>query len=344
MQNDTSSHLLEDVTIQVEGIDPALLYGPRDQNLQRLELAFQGVILSARGGSLRIRGDAQQVATIQTVIKDLIDVAARKGEINEDDINLVVALQKSDDASKLPLLAGTDVIIKTHTGDLVRAKTINQRVIVDAITRNDIVFAIGPAGTGKTYTSVALAVRALKDKQVRKIVLCRPAVEAGENLGFLPGGLRDKIDPYLRPLYDALEEMIEQEKLEAHMAKNIIEIAPLAYMRGRTLNNAFVILDEAQNATRTQLKMFLTRLGVNSRAIITGDVTQTDLPTSKESGLRRIHEILDGITGIGFVYLNEHDVVRHKLIRDIIKAYDKHEKADAERKEQRSKPDLEEGA
>ncbi len=344
MQNDTSSQLLEDVTIQVEGIDPALLYGPRDQNLQRLELAFQGVILSARGGSLRIRGDAQQVATIQTVIKDLIDVAARKGEINEDDINLVVALQKSDDASKLPLLAGTDVIIKTHTGDLVRAKTINQRVIVDAITRNDIVFAIGPAGTGKTYTSVALAVRALKDKQVRKIVLCRPAVEAGENLGFLPGGLRDKIDPYLRPLYDALEEMIEQEKLEAHMAKNIIEIAPLAYMRGRTLNNAFVILDEAQNATRTQLKMFLTRLGVNSRAIITGDVTQTDLPTSKESGLRRIHEILDGITGIGFVYLNEHDVVRHKLIRDIIKAYDKHEKADAERKEQRSKPDLEEGA
>lgn len=344
MQNDTSSQLLEDVTIQVEGIDPALLYGPRDQNLQRLELVFQGVILSARGGSLRIRGDAQQVATIQTVIKDLIDVAARKGEINEDDINLVVALQKSDDASKLPLLAGTDVIIKTHTGDLVRAKTINQRVIVDAITRNDIVFAIGPAGTGKTYTSVALAVRALKDKQVRKIVLCRPAVEAGENLGFLPGGLRDKIDPYLRPLYDALEEMIEQEKLEAHMAKNIIEIAPLAYMRGRTLNNAFVILDEAQNATRTQLKMFLTRLGVNSRAIITGDVTQTDLPTSKESGLRRIHEILDGITGIGFVYLNEHDVVRHKLIRDIIKAYDKHEKADAERKEQRSKPDLEEGA
>lgn len=344
MQNDTSSQLLEDVTIQVEGIDPALLYGPRDQNLQRLELAFQGVILSARGGSLRIRGDAQQVATIQTVIKDLIDVAARKGEINEDDINLVVALQKSDDASKLPLLAGTDVIIKTHTGDLVRAKTINQRVIVDAITRNDIVFAIGPAGTGKTYTSVALAVRALKDKQVRKIVLCRPAVEAGENLGFLPGGLRDKIDPYLRPLYDALEEMIEQEKLEAHMAKNIIEIAPLAYMRGRTLNNAFVILDEAQNATRTQLKMFLTRLGVNSRAIITGDVTQTDLPTSKESGLRRIHEILDGISGIGFVYLNEHDVVRHKLIRDIIKAYDKHEKADAERKEQRSKPDLEEGA
>jgi len=341
MITDTPAPILEDVTIQVEGIDPAVLYGARDQHLQRLELAFQGVILSARGGSLRIRGESQQVATVQTVIKDLMDVAARKGQINEDDINLVVAMQQSSDASKLPLLAGTDVILKTHTGDLVRAKTINQRVIVDAITRNDIVFAIGPAGTGKTYTSVALAARALKDKQVRKIVLCRPAVEAGENLGFLPGGLRDKIDPYLRPLYDALEEMIEQEKLEALMAKNIIEIAPLAYMRGRTLNNAFVILDEAQNATRTQLKMFLTRLGVNSRAIITGDVTQTDLPTSKESGLMRIHEILDGITGIGFVYLNEHDVVRHKLIRDIIKAYDKSEKADAERKEQRKKPGLE---
>jgi len=341
MISDTPAPILEDVTIDVDGIDPSVLYGARDQHLQRLELAFQGVILSARGGSLRIRGESQQVATVQTVINDLIDVVARKGQINEDDINLVVAMQQSSDASKLPLLAGTDVILKTHTGDLVRAKTINQRVIVDAITRNDIVFAIGPAGTGKTYTSVALAARALKDKQVRKIVLCRPAVEAGENLGFLPGGLRDKIDPYLRPLYDALEEMIEQEKLEALMAKNIIEIAPLAYMRGRTLNNAFVILDEAQNATRTQLKMFLTRLGLNSRAIITGDVTQTDLPTSKESGLMRIHEILDGITGIGFVYLNEHDVVRHKLIRDIIKAYDKHEKADAERKEQRKKPGLE---
>jgi phosphate starvation-inducible protein PhoH and related proteins len=341
MITDTPAPVLEDVTIQVEGIDPGLLYGARDQHLQRLELAFQGVILSARGGSLRIRGESLQVATVQAVIKDLIDVGARKGQINEDDINLVIAMQQSSDASKLPLLAGTDVILKTHTGDLVRAKTINQRVIVDAITRNDIVFAIGPAGTGKTYTSVALAARALKDKQVRKIVLCRPAVEAGENLGFLPGGLRDKIDPYLRPLYDALEEMIEQEKLEALMAKNIIEIAPLAYMRGRTLNNAFVILDEAQNATRTQLKMFLTRLGVNSRAIITGDVTQTDLPTSKESGLMRIHEILDGITGIGFVYMNEQDVVRHKLIRDIIKAYDKHEKADAERKEQRRKPDQE---
>lgn len=341
MNTDTTTPKFEDVTIPIEGIDPALLYGVRDQHLQRLELAFQGVILSARGNNLRIRGEAQQVSTIQAVIRDLMDVAARKGLINEDDINLVMAMQQSGDASKLPLLTGTDVILKTHTGELVRAKTINQRVIVDAITRNDIVFAIGPAGTGKTYTSVALAARALKDKQIRKIVLCRPAVEAGENLGFLPGGLRDKIDPYLRPLYDSLEEMIEPEKLEALMAKNIIEIAPLAYMRGRTLNNAFVILDEAQNATRTQLKMFLTRLGVNSRAIITGDVTQTDLPTSKESGLMRIHEILEGITGIGFVYMNENDVVRHKLIRDIIKAYDKSEKADAERKENRKKPDLE---
>lgn len=342
MASEPDSPVLEDLSITIHGVDPSLFYGTRDANLQKLELAFPGVMLSARGDQLRVRGEASQVLAVQAAVKDLLDVAIRKGQLGEDDINLVVALQQSQDASKLPLLAGTDVILKTHNGELIRAKTINQRVIVESISRNDIVFAIGPAGTGKTYTSVALAVRALKDKEVRKIVLCRPAVEAGENLGFLPGGLRDKIDPYLRPLYDALEEMIEQEKLEAHMAKNVIEIAPLAYMRGRTLNNAFVILDEAQNATRTQLKMFLTRLGVNSRAIITGDATQTDLPTSKESGLMRIQEILDGINGIGFVQLNEQDVVRHKLIRDIIKAYDKVEKADAQRKEQRKKASEEE--
>jgi len=338
MPIDSELEAQEDIIVSIDGFDPSTLYGTQDQNLHRIELAFPGVILTARGNQLRIRGNAVEVIKVQSVIRDLMDVGARKGELSIDDINLVVALQQSHDISRNPILSGTDVIIKTHTGDLIRAKTLNQRVIVESITKNDIVFAIGPAGTGKTYTSVALAVRALKEKQVRRIVLCRPAVEAGENLGFLPGGLRDKIDPYLRPLYDSLEEMIDQEKLEGYMFKNIIEIAPLAYMRGRTLNNAFVILDEAQNATRTQLKMFLTRLGVNSRAIITGDVTQTDLPTSKESGLMRIQEILDGITGIGFVHMNEHDVVRHKLIRDIIKAYDKHEKTDAELKEKRRKP------
>lgn len=208
---------------------------------------------------------------------------------------------------------------------------------------NDIVFAIGPAGTGKTYTSVAIAVKALKDKKVKKIVLVRPAVEAGESLGFLPGGLKDKIDPYLRPLYDSLEEMIDKDRLDLHMTKNVIEIAPLAYMRGRTLNNAFVILDEAQNATNMQMKMFLTRLGFNSRAIITGDVTQTDLPRLKQSGLISIQTILKNIKGIDFVYLDQRDVVRHKLIREIISAYEKHEEAEErmleklEKKERKSK-------
>lgn len=217
------------------------------------------------------------------------------------------------------------VILHTHSGESVRAKTKGQQNIVDATAQNDIVFAIGPAGTGKTYTSVALAVKALKDRRVKKIILARPAVEAGENLGFLPGDLKEKIDPYLRPLYDALEEMIETDKLEHLMAKNTIEIAPLAYMRGRTLNNAFVILDEAQNATNTQMKMFLTRIGFHSQAIITGDITQTDLPKKQQSGLISIQEILQNVNGISFVYLDPSDVVRHKLVRDIIDAYEKFE-------------------
>jgi phosphate starvation-inducible PhoH-like protein len=218
-----------------------------------------------------------------------------------------------------------DVIIHTHTGEAISAKTPGQREIVKASENNDILFAIGPAGTGKTYTSVALAVKALKERKVKKIILARPAVEAGENLGFLPGDLKEKVDPYLRPLYDALEEMIEFDKLEFQLAKNTIEIAPLAYMRGRTLNNAFVILDEAQNATNTQMKMFLTRIGFNSRAIITGDITQTDLPKKQESGLISIQNILKDINGISFVYLSQEDVVRHKLVRDIIDAYEKFE-------------------
>jgi len=215
-----------------------------------------------------------------------------------------------------------ELILHTHAGEPVLAKTPGQREIVKASTNNDIVFAIGPAGTGKTFTSVALAVAALKTKQVKKIILARPAVEAGESLGFLPGALKEKIDPYLRPLYDALEEMIDHDRLEFNLARNIIEIAPLAYMRGRTLNNAFVILDEAQNATHTQMKMFLTRIGFHSRAIITGDITQTDLPKTSKSGLISIQNILQNIPGIEFVHLGKEDVVRHRLVRDIIKAYE----------------------
>lgn len=249
--------------------------------------------------------------------------------VSERDIHTLLAL--SDKGVKLDQQTSdfepesADVILHTHTGETVSAKTPGQSAIVKASVKNDILFAIGPAGTGKTYTSVALAVKALKERKVKKIILARPAVEAGENLGFLPGDLKEKIDPYLRPLYDALEEMIEFDKLEFQLAKNIIEIAPLAYMRGRTLNNAFVILDEAQNATNTQMKMFLTRIGFNSRAIITGDITQTDLPRKQQSGLISIQKILDKIEGISFVYLDQKDVVRHKLVRDIIDAYEKFE-------------------
>ncbi|MEX0608520.1 MAG: PhoH family protein [Balneolaceae bacterium] len=259
----------------------------------------------------------------------MLEVAERKKSVSESDVKTLITLksgvQKAAPRQPITLANSSDVITHTHNGEAVVAKTPGQKRIVESTANHDIVFAIGPAGTGKTYTSVALAVQALKDRKVRKIILARPAVEAGENLGFLPGDLKEKIDPYLRPLYDALEDMIDQDRLELHLAKNVIEIAPLAYMRGRTLNNAFVILDEAQNATNTQMKMFLTRIGFNSRAIITGDVTQTDLPKKQESGLISIPKILKDIDGIDFVYLGEEDVVRHKLVRDIIKAYEKFE-------------------
>jgi len=262
----------------------------------------------------------------------MIRMAQKKNNIHSSDVRTLLALanrvESGKTSTKKTLLFENeigDIILHTHAGEAITAKTPGQRNIVKASEHNDILFAIGPAGTGKTYTSVALAVRALKERRVKKIILARPAVEAGENLGFLPGDLKEKIDPYLRPLYDSLEEMIEFDKLEFLLAKNVIEIAPLAYMRGRTLNNAFVILDEAQNATNIQMKMFLTRIGFNSRAIITGDITQTDLPHKTQSGLISIQKILQNIEGISFVYLDQNDVVRHKLVRDIIEAYEKFE-------------------
>jgi len=274
-------------------------------------------------------GPYDEVTIIKEIFSEMIQIAKQNKQVTSDDVETLLALNlrnNTNTKTDKPFIKDTgDVILHTHTGDAVAAKTPGQRELVNAATNNDIVFAIGPAGTGKTYTSVALAVRALKSRQVKKIILARPAVEAGENLGFLPGDLKEKIDPYLRPLYDALEEMIEMEKLEFNLAKNIIEIAPLAYMRGRTLNNAFVILDEAQNASNIQMKMFLTRIGFNSQAIITGDITQTDLPKTQESGLISIQNILQGIDGISFVYLDQKDVVRHKLVRDIIDAYEKYE-------------------
>ncbi len=258
----------------------------------------------------------------------MMEVAERKGSVSENEMKTLIALKSGERRAKQPRRepAGDgQIIIYTHDGEPILARTPGQKRIVRSSDEHDIVFSIGPAGTGKTYTSVALAVKALKEQRVKKIILARPAVEAGENLGFLPGDLKEKIDPYLRPLYDALEDMIDPDKLELYLKRNIIEIAPLAYMRGRTLNNAFVILDEAQNATNTQMKMFLTRIGFNSRAIITGDITQTDLPRKQQSGLISIQNILKEVQGIDFIYLGEEDVVRHKLVRDIINAYDKFE-------------------
>ncbi len=313
-------------------MEPVLILGLRDEYLSLLEKAYPDTKITARGNDIKLQGPSEDRDELKDIFEELVSMASRNGDITERDVKTVMALKKGDQdlkpAPPNPLEAqdvSGDFILHTHEGNAITAKTPGQKQMIQASYNNDIVFSIGPAGTGKTFTSVALAVKAMKERSVKKIVLARPAVEAGETLGFLPGDLREKIDPYLRPLYDALEEMIEQDRLELHLAKGTIEIAPLAYMRGRTLNNAFVILDEAQNATNMQMKMFLTRIGFNSRAIITGDITQTDLPKKKESGLISIQRILKDIDGISFVYLDENDVVRHKLVRDIIEAYDRFE-------------------
>lgn len=308
-----------------------VILGFGDEHLKQLDRAFPATKITARGNRIKILGPQNETDVVTDILKEMVQIAQKKSQIHPGDVRTLLALANKMEGKpsdhKTPVFQQDtgDIILHTHTGEAIAAKTPGQRRIVQASENNDILFAIGPAGTGKTYTSVALAVRALKDRKVKKIILARPAVEAGENLGFLPGDLKEKIDPYLRPLYDALEEMIEYDKLEFQLAKNVIEIAPLAYMRGRTLNNAFVILDEAQNATNIQMKMFLTRIGFNSRAIITGDITQTDLPKKQESGLISIQHILKNIEGISFVYLNQADVVRHKLVRDIIEAYEKFE-------------------
>lgn len=320
-------------TIVIQDVEPVLVLGIQDKILKQIERAYPGASLTARGNKIKISGSAEDFAEINDILNQLIRLAMRNKAVSDQDVNTLLNMKQSDRIVEGLVKHDEDTIVYTHTGEVVRAKTPNQKKIVESSAVNDIVFAIGPAGTGKTYTSVAIAVKALKDKKVKKIVLVRPAVEAGESLGFLPGGLKDKIDPYLRPLYDALEEMIDKDRLDLHMTKNVIEIAPLAYMRGRTLNNAFVILDEAQNATNMQMKMFLTRLGFNSRAIITGDVTQTDLPRLKQSGLVSIQTILKSIKGIDFVYLDQRDVVRHKLIREIISAYERHEEEEEKMRE-----------
>ncbi len=306
--------------LTLNGIDMLALLGANDANLQILEDRFNSTI-SVRGDIVNIKGVLEEVEMVEKVIKEMSYVLNTSGRLNRNDVETILNL--TVEGKEIINQEELDSIVLYTKNDVVKAKTPGQKQYFQIANKNDICFAIGPAGTGKTYLAVALAVSTLKRGIVKRIVLARPAVEAGESLGFLPGDFQEKIDPYLRPLYDALDDMMPSEKLKGYLEKGIIEIVPLAYMRGRTLNNAFVILDEAQNATDVQMKMFLTRLGANSKAIITGDITQIDLPSKSKSGLIQAKEILNGITGVGFVYFDREDVVRHKLVKDIIDAYDK---------------------
>lgn len=307
--------------ISIRGIDQLKLLGLNDANLRKIERHFQTKIF-ARGSEITLRGDAQEVLIVQKLFEELILLLEKNDQLTENDLNTVLEVVKAGKiAPEATAETNSGVIIYTKEGQ-VRPKTEGQKRYYQSTLKNDIVFVIGPAGTGKTYLAVAIALAHLRDRLVDKLVLARPAVEAGESLGFLPGDLRDKVDPYLKPLYDALFDMVVAEKLKKYMDNGVIEIVPLAYMRGRTLNNAFVILDEAQNTFPNQMKMFLTRLGMNSKAIITGDITQIDLPSKKQSGLVQIQSILSNIAGIDFVYLSDRDVVRHRLVREIIKAYE----------------------
>ncbi len=308
--------------LKLGNVDMMTLLGVNDQNISLIESYFTTVI-SVRGENILLRGTPEEIEILEKVFNELAFLVNKNRQLTQQDIELVIQLAKN--GQEVVSDNDIDAAILFTKNDVIKAKTPGQFEFIKVARKNDIVFAIGPAGTGKTYLSVALAVAAFKNHLVSKIVLCRPAVEAGESLGFLPGDFREKIDPYLRPLYDALEDMMPYEKLKYYLERNQIEIVPLAYMRGRTLNNAFVILDEAQNATALQMKMFLTRLGANSKAIITGDVTQIDLPSKKESGLVQAQSILTGIDGVAFVYFTKQDVVRHKLVKDILNAYEKYQ-------------------
>lgn len=318
-------------------MDPVGLLGEHNVKINLLREAYPDVSLSSRGNTIRISGEKPRTQEVKERLETMLRILRDRGELPLDTVKEIIsggnpwqtqiAAGSSDEG---PMSAGGGTIVTTVKGIPIRARTQNQLALVKSVARNDIVFAIGPAGTGKTYTAVALAVAALKAKTVKRIILTRPAVEAGESLGFLPGDLKEKVDPYLRPLYDALFDMIPTKKLEEYMANRTIEVAPLAFMRGRTLDNAFIILDEAQNCTTMQLKMFLTRLGPTAKAIITGDLSQIDLPYSQKSGLRHAIDILPNIDGIDMIRLNTDDVVRHRLVKKIIMRYD----ADDERRRQ----------
>lgn len=314
--------------INLDSVNPIEFFGVHNGKFEMIKKRFPLLKILSRGTQIKLAGHPDEVAVAKDKINLIIKYLEKNGHLSEDYFQTILGDSDGleDDngaaASILDVDNNNNIIVFGNNGKVVKAKTKNQKLLVTHSEKNDILFAIGPAGTGKTYTAVALAVRALKNKSVKKIILTRPAVEAGESLGFLPGDLKEKIDPYLRPLYDALDDMIPPDKLSYYMANRIIEVAPLAYMRGRTLDNSFIILDEAQNTTDLQLKMFLTRIGPNAKAIITGDMSQVDLPKNQKSGLAKAHRILKNIEGISFIELDEEDVVRHRLVKRIIRAYD----------------------
>lgn len=310
---------MTDRTLRIKGIDPVELYGVNDRILEQIRSFFPNLRLIARGEELFVQGELPEIDFFEQKLNEFISMQKRYGQVSDELIKTIMQhnganYDQSGDESP-------DIIVYGNSGLIIKARTPNQKRIVKASESNDMVFAVGPAGTGKTYTAVALAVRALKNKEVRRIILTRPAVEAGENLGFLPGDLKEKLDPYLQPLYDALYDMLPSDKLSQYLETGTIQIAPLAFMRGRTLDNAFVILDEAQNATESQLKMFLTRMGRTAKFFITGDLTQIDLPKNQPSGLTQAVRLLDKIPGISIIYLDTGDVIRHQLVTTILHAY-----------------------
>ncbi|MEO8760947.1 MAG: PhoH family protein [Bacteroidia bacterium] len=312
---------MSEKTVNIDAFEPVELYGVNDVKLNAIKKYFPKLRIVARGFDIKLNGDDAEILRFEKKLKLLSDHYHKAGTLTEASIDRLLG-QNGDNIIEKSADTGSDIILFGVTGNAIKARTENQKLMVKSILKNDMMFAVGPAGSGKTYTAVALAVRALKNKEVKKIILTRPAVEAGENLGFLPGDLKEKLDPYLQPLYDALFDMLPPDKLNQYLEAQIIQIAPLAFMRGRTLDNAFVILDEAQNTTQSQMKMFLTRMGSNAKFIITGDTTQVDLPRNQSSGLLQAIQLLEKTKGIDFIYLQAEDIIRHKLVKEIIARYD----------------------
>lgn len=317
---------MNELIIELTEISPRDFFGLQNANIDILKKYFPKLKIVARGNKIKVYGDEEVLEEFDKRITMLLEHFAKYNKIDENIIERILSSESKEDYDTSA--TSGDVLVHGINGKLIKAQTANQRKLVDFMAKNDMVFAVGPAGTGKTYTGVALAVKALKEKQVKRIILTRPAVEAGENLGFLPGDLKEKLDPYMQPLYDALRDMVAHEKLESYIEKGVIQIAPLAFMRGRTLDNAFVILDEAQNTTHAQMKMFLTRMGKSAKFMITGDPGQIDLPRRVISGLKEALLVLKDVKGVGMVYLDDKDVIRHRLVKEVIAAYKSIENVD----------------